>query len=245
MKYYSVILFFIVAFNCKGQDSSPVASKNSISVAGGANVIYSTVNQFRVMQNDINSTLQYNYTVKPSNSESPWFMISYSHLLHQSKNLSFWLDPSAGYVQNIHRSTQAGYEYGCFSEINGTFTGYEKLNNLELSLGITADCKLTNSYFWLNGLDIASGIPVFGSGIYNQPFSSPYLNNTDNFSIYTYYKTGIIYRLNKRFSISPIFSIPIINISSLWTKPETFFVFYKELTPYNSVRGGITITYNL
>lgn len=155
IKFYKIIVFILVSISSSGQSNSDsLLSKNSWSFTAGTNIIYSLVNEYK----DKDELGNYDFTISPQTSYSPWIILNYSRIFYDNDKSSFCLLLGAGYTQNRYIASATGWYSLDFPPYinNGTFKWFNKINIVNLNLGISSNIKFEKDRAWYNQLFISA-----------------------------------------------------------------------------------------
>jgi hypothetical protein len=230
MKKIAFIILSLTWLNCAGQtpsmgrDTVKQLSRNSISMAGGANITYPVVSSFLA-------------AIKPSVSAGPWGTLSYYAILHYSNNYSFGIKFGAGAVQ---------YKYTAIineGDGNSTWT-LQQINEIDISAGVFINANISKTIGWYNEIGIlGEGVVYYlynpNAGAINGYQPPQNFTNENRYNIYLYYNTGINININKNITLTPLVAFPLLNITTLFQKNTS-----TNVNAYNNLRTGLMLTYN-
>lgn len=224
MKSIVLVSILLTTINCLAQDSANVSlSKSSFSISGGINLTYPTVSNF----------IDYG-EVTPITCLQPWETISYSFLLHNSNCLGIKLE--IGDLQ---------FRYNGILQAPSTISilTLQQINKIELSTGPFLITALSKRIGWYNELGLTGEVVVYylynpNHTSFNGDIRAQDFTDEADFSLYFYYTTGIVLKLDKNLRLIPHCTFSLLNITTLLEKNRL-----PHENAYNNLRTGITLIY--
>lgn len=234
------IIIILIPLISLSQDSL-LTSKHSFSITAGYDIVFPAVNQYHEVEGELNSRYYFDFIIEPEASLNSWIRLSYNYSWPVNSSLSYSFIAGLGYAPKTYKSIHTGTEH--YTDIvrthnfTGTLANKDIRKYFEINLGISGNIKIKNNLIWQNQFGICSDILIFHN--YGHTIGPDINYYTDAISSFFYLQTGINFRLNEKFAISPVLEFPLLSLHTIWKKiGET----YNETDPYDSFRFGIKLT---